>query len=75
MPDGVHTLMQAIKPSLRDAPLDSAIVDPDRQQLPPTHHTMLPGRNGAESQVGVCAGNLSLSAQFLVHTLRMAGRG
>jgi hypothetical protein len=55
-------LVDPVKPTLRRAPPDPAVIDADSGQLPPAHNTMLPGRQRAEPDIRVCAENLSLRA-------------
>jgi hypothetical protein len=60
MPNGINALMHPMKPTLRNAPLNPAVVYPDRQQLPPTDDAVLSARQDAKPHVGVWSRNLSL---------------
>jgi hypothetical protein len=62
MPHGIDALMDAVQPTPRGAPPDPAVVDADRDQLPPADDAMLPRSQLAYPDIRVCAGILSLRA-------------
>jgi hypothetical protein len=51
-----------VKPTLRRAPPDPAVIDADSGQLPPADNAMLPRRQRTQPNIRMCAENLSLRA-------------
>lgn len=52
MPHGVNPAMKKVKTSDREAVLDRTLVDPQRRQLRPSHHTLLPSGQPSQKDIG-----------------------
>ena len=65
--------MKAVKVAPRHPAANGVVVDPDRDELAPAHHAMLPRGDPGEPRIGVCAEKLALRASFFLHTPRVAG--
>jgi hypothetical protein len=65
--------MKAVKGAPSDPDADPVVGDPDRDELAPAHHAMLPRGDPREPRIGMCAEKLGLRPSFLLHTPRVAG--
>jgi hypothetical protein len=49
--DGIDPVVNSMEPPVRKANIDSTARDPQRKQLPPRHHSMLPGREASQRTI------------------------
>ena len=63
MADGVDAAVDRQQPRCLQPPLDRAPADPERRQLPPGHHAILPSGQLADPAID------GVSGDFFIHTL------